>query len=126
MILKSGKELRITLAPFADSKALLQAVLKEAKALKLESSTELDIGLLKDALCTALSSREVEAALEKCMARALYDGVKITADTWENADARGDYLEVCFEVAKENIGPFMKNLSAQFAMLKGKLGTDQA
>ncbi len=118
MLLKSGKELKVTLAPFAQSKALLQALLEEAKGIQLESATELDVSLFKDLVCTAIASQKVEAALLKCMERALYQGVKIGPDTFEPAEARGDYLEVCFEVAKENVLPFMKSLSAQFAAIR--------
>lgn len=121
MLLKSGKELKITVAPFAISRALLQALLEEAKGVKLDPKSEVDVNLFKDLFCTALSSKKVEAALEECMKRATYEGVKISADTFEAEEARGDYFEVCLEVAKANVLPFGKSLSAQFADIRETL-----
>lgn len=110
MKLPSGAELRITLAPFSDSKALYQALLEEVKTLKWEASTEIDTNFIKDVVCVGLASKKFEAALWKCMERALYNNLKITEQTFEPVEARQDYIEACFEVAKENITPFLKTL----------------
>jgi hypothetical protein len=119
--LNSGKELHITLATFAVSRNLLQAMLAEAKDLKFDPDAQVDVNVFKDLFCVGLSSKKIEAALHECLKKAVYDGQKCdSSDTWEKEDARGDYLEVCFEVAKANISPFTKTLTAQFKQVLTK------
>lgn len=113
--LPSGATLEVTVSPFSISKALYMAIAAEAKDLKLDPKAEVDVNLYKDLLCMALGSPKIESALYECMKRCTYKGLKITLDTFEPVDARDDYLTVCFEVARENILPFTKSLSAQFA-----------
>ncbi len=102
------------------------AVVAEAKNLKIDSQDEMNANFLKDIFCTALSSERIEEKLWACMARVTIDGVKVTPDLFESADHRADYFDVCFEVAKENVLPFTKSLSAKFRplleRLKGGLG----
>lgn len=119
--LPSGALLRVDLAPFAVSKALYQAVLEEAKGLKIDGNAELDVNLFKDIFCAGFSSKKIEAALLECMKRAKYDNLQITDETWEPLSAREDYMVACFEVAKENLLPFTKSLSAQYALILGQL-----
>lgn len=120
MFLPSGAELKITVGSFAESRALYQAILEEAKGLRVDFGTELDVNLLKDLLCSVLSSKKVEACLFQCMRRATYNGIRIDESTFEPVEARQDYLEVCFEVAKENITPFTKSLYAKFSPMLEK------
>jgi hypothetical protein len=117
MKLPSGVELTVTLAPFAESKALLDAILEEARGLRLDPKAEVDANLWKDCFCVFVSSQRVQAALEPCMRRAAYGGVAIHAETFEPEAARDDYLPVCYEVAKVNITPFTKSLYARFSHL---------
>lgn len=111
--LPSGAILKVVPAPFAESKALYQAILSEVKTIALGMNAELP-SLFKDLFCTGFSSPKIEAALYKCFARCLYNEQKITEDTFEPIDAREDYTSVCVEVTKENIGPFLKSLYAEF------------
>jgi len=108
--LPSGKLLQINVAPFLDSKALYQAFLEEVKFLEVKGTDQIDFNLLKQLVCVSLSSKKIELALEKCLVRALYDGRIISSSTWESVDARGDYIQACVEVAKENVLPFLKSL----------------
>ena len=124
--LPSGAKLAITLPPFAVSKALYQAVLEEAKALKLDPEADIDINLFKDLFCTAMSSKKIEACLNECMKRAQYNGLKIDADTFEPESARQDYIHACFEVARESVLPFMKSLSAQYGQVLATLKSAHA
>jgi hypothetical protein len=119
--LPSGAKLVITVSPFAVSRALYQALLEELKGLKLDPKAEIDVNLWKDLFCSALSSKKIEACLEECMKRATYNGRKIDSDTFEPVEARGDYFDVCFEVAKENVLPFAKSLYAQYADILAKV-----
>lgn len=113
--LHSGRELKINLAPFAVSKALYQAFLEEAKDVRMDGGIEVDIDLFKNLFCVAMSSKKIEACLWECMKRVTYNDFKITEETFEEEKAREDYIEVCLEVAKLNVAPFMKTLMQQYA-----------
>ncbi len=119
--LPSGAKLEITLAPFADAHALQKAMAKELINIKLTGSTDIgDTNLIKDVICSAIASDKIENAINVCMKRCTYNGVKITPDTFEPEEARGDYYQVCSEVAQENILPFTKSLYAQFGDMFAK------
>ena len=112
--LPSGAILEITLAPFADANNLKKAIASEMKGLHLTSEMSLtDANFLKDAVFTAIASERILACVEQCFKRCTYNGLKINADTFEPAEARGDYDLICYEVVKENLLPFLKGLSAQ-------------
>lgn len=111
--LSSGAKLRIQIAPFAVSKALFQAVLREAKGLDVHAIGDVEIILLK-AFALGFSSRQVEDCLWACFERCTYNAAKIDATTFEPLAAREDYVKVCVEVAKANIFPFMNSLFAAF------------
>jgi hypothetical protein len=121
----SGAELRITPGAFGESKALYQSYLEELKALKMEAKTELDFNFYKDVILSALASKNFEACLYVCMRRCVYKGKRLenVDEVFEDLEARGDYFEVCFEVAKENLLPFLKNLSQKYAHFLGDLRT---
>ena len=112
--LPSGAKLHITLSAFSISKTLYQAVLEEVKTLQLDTDKEVDVNLFKDLFCTGFSSKKIESALNECMKKATYNGVKITDSTFEPVEAREDYLLVCWEVALANLLPFTKNLMHQY------------
>lgn len=121
--LKSGKILRIGLAPFATSKNLFDAICTEMRESNIDAKQEVDVNFIKNALFGLLSSKQVELALNKCLERCVYDGSKIIPEeTFESEAAREDYLEICFEVSKANVMPFMKNLSSKFAPFLSELG----
>jgi len=124
--LPSGAKLDTKIAPFEDSKNLWQALLEEAKTLKINSNDPMeDLTLLKDIFCMGLSSKKIEAMLWKCIERSTYNSMKIDRETFEPVDARQDYAIVCFEVARENILPFTKSLTQKYsqilAMMKSSL-----
>lgn len=120
VVLPSGAKLDITASPFAVAKNLFQSVLKELKSVKVDSQAQV-FNLAKDTVCSLICSPEVEAALSECMKKVAYKDKRITADTFEAIDAREDYLEVCYEVAKENLTPFMRHVYAQYSPLLEKL-----
>lgn len=126
MILPSGAELKITLSPFEVSRNLYQAILEEVKLVKLDPLAEVDVNLFKDMFCAGFASKKVESCLWKCMERATYNSIRITPDTFEPKEAREDYLQVCIEVAKENVMPFMKSLYAQYKQVFEGLTKGQA
>lgn len=111
--LPSGAMLKITPAPFSDSKALYQAVLSELKDVSLGSKTEFG-DLYKTLFCVGFSSKTIERCLWECFKRCTHNDVRITLDTFEPLECRDDYMKVCIEVAKDNIGPFGKSLFAEY------------
>lgn len=119
--LPSGAVLKLASAPFATSKALYQALLKEMKAVNIGSKGELG-DTMKNIMCAGFSSPEVERCLEACMGHCLYDDgkgrcAKIDKDTFEPLAAREDYTSVCIEVAQENVSPFGKSLFALYCQM---------
>ncbi len=111
--LPSGAALKISEAPFSDAKNLYQAVLDEMRAVNFGFDSDLT-AVFKDLACIGFSSKKVDAALEPCMKRCLYNGLKIDTSTFEKSEARKDYVSVCVAVLKENIEPFMNGLYAEF------------
>lgn len=118
--LPSGKKLHIQVAKFLTGKALFQAFSDELKGMKIATDTDIDVSLLKDLLCTAVSSKKIEAALWECFKTVTVDGLKIDTDTFEPVDMRADYFIVALEVAKDNLLPFTKHLMPLFSALLGK------
>lgn len=130
MKLPSGAELEVKLAPFEDSRALWSALLEEARSIKADPNTEIDVNLFKDMFCTAFSSKKIEACLWKCMQRCLYKDqrgdLKVDKDTFEPEEARQDYMTACFEVAKANCSPFLKTLAQSYSQILEVLKKGQA
>lgn len=118
--LLSGAKLKIQVSPFAVSKALYQAVLKEVKSIGLTSKTEM-ANIYKDILCAGFSSPEIESCLWQCMDRCLLNGVRITPDSFEPLERREDYLQVCVEVGRANLAPFTKNLMLVYSQVLGAM-----
>jgi hypothetical protein len=119
--LPSGAILQITPAPFADAKALYQAMMAEARGVELQSRAQF-MDIAKNLICIGFSSRAIDAALTKCMARCTYNTHRIDEKTFEPLEARQDYTMVCMEVLEETIRPFSKNLSAVFSRLLSTIG----
>lgn len=118
--LPSGAELDVTPADFAVSKALYMAMCKAGIGLRMDLNSELDVNFWKDVFFTGFSDAKIEAAISACMTRVTYQpsgsdvAMKIDKDTWEPIPAREDYIDACFEVARDNVLPFTKNLYARY------------
>jgi hypothetical protein len=113
--LTSGNVIKVWPASFEVSRALYQALLEECKGLKLNTQDEM-MSLYKDVFCIGFSSKKIEACLWECFKKVHYSDMKIDKDTFEPLAARGDYVEVCLLVAKENVDPFVKGLYAGLKM----------
>ncbi len=124
--LSEGAVLKIGPAPFEASKNLFQALLDEAKAVKLDPTAEVDVNLYKDLFCIGLSSKKIESALKPCLEKCLYNGLKIDASTFEDVKAREHYLDICFEVTKENVAPFTKTLMQKYSQIFQMINTAHA
>jgi hypothetical protein len=108
--LPSGAELTVNVAPFKDSKALFQAILREWKTVNPGAMASAQ-GMMA-MFSSAFSSVDVEKCLWPCMSRSLYDGEKLTPDVFEKDEARQDFIPACLEVVKDNIVPFTSSLFA--------------
>lgn len=106
--LPSGAKLIVKPAPFSEAKNLWRACSNELLRLKINMTTNIDVNFIKDAICIASSSPEIEAALIPCLRRCLYAGMRINDGTFEKEDARKDYLLVLAEVLKVNVFPFLE------------------
>lgn len=126
--LPSGAVLKIQSAPFELARNLYQAFLEEAKAVTISTKTEL-ASVYKDLICVGFSSKKIEGILWECFKYCIYNNgkgdLKIDKDTFEPISAREDYLTVCMEVAKENVAPFLKSLSAEYAQILKMITSDQ-
>lgn len=119
--LPSGAILKVAPAPFADSKALYQAILEEGKGIKVNSREEFG-DLVKNVFCYSFASPKIEACLWKCFEKCLYDdtkgsAAKIDKDTFEPTERRQDWTQVCFEVAMENVSPFARGLMPLYSQI---------
>lgn len=114
--LPSGSILEIKDTPFAESKALYQSILEELRGVKLNAQLD-HIDFIKDMLCMGFSSKKVEVALNVCLQRCLYNGLKIDKDTFEPVKAREDYSKIYISVIEENITPFLNGLSVELNRL---------
>ncbi len=126
IILPSGASLDISTSSLEICENLLESVLEELKAVQLHLSSEVDIDMFKNLFCAAFSSKKVKLCLKECMKKVAYNGRKVDKDTFDPDEARGDYLLACFEVAKENLLPFMKPLAQQYSLILEKLKKDPA
>ena len=130
----NGAEIKIDVAPFKDAIALKNVVFGslaetgidisslDLKTLNLK--TEIDqnvIDTIMKPLLKVDSSPEFYFAIFKCMNRCLYNGSKITEETFEPIEARGDYYLILLEVLKANLLPFIKELVSAIFQAKKSL-----
>lgn len=129
--LPSGAELEITLAPFLEGEKLFSATAECLKSVNFDGKIDIEelsagFNSLKDAFLACITSREMKDALLSCLKRCTYNGQRITSwDIFDDANARQDYLTVCWEVCKFNLAPFMKSLISKFSMSQNPINTNQ-
>lgn len=97
--LDSGADIEIQVASFEKSHKLLQAV----KASMIPFDNLIDL----------IVSPAVQPALWDCMEVCLYNNQKVSRGTFEEEDARGDYLVVAKEALVANLRPFFKSLASK-------------
>lgn len=132
ILLPSGAKLVITRAPFQVANGLLKVVARELTRVQFDldlGNIELsnigakDLDTLKNAIFQLVQSEAVEEALNRCLARCLYNGQKIVAEsTFESEEARGDYYPVVWEVMQANLLPFLGSLLSRLPK-KGSLSS---
>jgi len=131
--LPSGAALEIQLASFAVGNNLFKTLCRELKnsgvlatsGLTLANIASKDISIIAGPVLQAASSDDVERCLWECFKTCLYNNARVTRDTFEPAEARGDYLKMAWEVLKANLAPFFngidwKSLAASTAVQRGQ------
>jgi len=136
--LPSGAKLYVSVASFAQIKALHDAVFMELRGKGIGSldvvsiqktmlgSSDQGLNVLADKFLGLASSKEVEAAVFSCAEKAVYrpDGTEASSvgvtkaifdDPKTRDRAREDYYSITLNVAQVNLKPFLKALSSLFA-----------
>lgn len=123
IVLPSGAKLEITLLPYEEAWHVAQRVAKVLEGLKLDDVQidmkkflVSDISKFQGPILHLLASRELVDAAKVCFKRCTYNDLKIDAATFNDADARQDFLPAVFHVLKENIAPFFKGLISSLGM----------
>ena len=129
-VLASGSKLVVSPAEFGAANGLKKALMKCAaddllKAFKgIDKSALLnaDMTIILAPLIQALTEDTVEAALFKCFNSVVYNGLKLSYESFNSPNpdtmelARKDYHEICFYVAKVNCKVFFVQIAS---LLKG-------
>lgn len=121
--LPSGAELEMTLAPFTEGERLFTATAECLKSVKVNGNEDVEdltsnINSIKDAFLSCLTSQAMKDAILGCLKRCTYNKQRITSwDIFDDINARGDYLTVCWEVVRFNLSPFMKSLFSKLSAL---------
>ena len=71
-----------------------------------------------DALISVLTSEDVEEYVWQVLERCLYNGQKITRETFDPEKNRGDFIIVASRALWENVRPFWLPLISQFSETK--------
>jgi hypothetical protein len=125
-----GRVIKINMANFDDTcdmKDIIEATLAETgldlDSLELgkASLADMDIDFILKPILKITSNKEFRKILFKCLERSSIDGEKITRDTFESVENRGEYYPIVLECLKVNILPFFAPLLSRFIDLKGLL-----
>ena len=136
MKLPSGADVEIQMASFDICNRLLKAVMKEIEGVPVSlglKGAQIDTGkmtdealnTIKSVVARLISSDKIEPVLWECMATVLYNGARVSRETFEPGEARADYLPLAKEVMVHNLGPFFKNLDSMLPFLTKKAIGDQ-
>ena len=110
--LQSGAKLEITMLSVEAGFKLSQSVLREMKdvdisGFNLNDIMSSDLTPLKNIVCHFIASDQMLSDLRPALDRTLYNGQKISNDTFESLESRSDYIIVLWEVLKYNLMPFL-------------------
>ena len=75
---------------------------------------DLDVGILLSAILKVDSSKEFRKQAFKCLERSLHNDEKITPQTFDPAEFRGDYYPILVECLKVNVLPFFYPLASMW------------
>lgn len=134
---ESNAEVVINMANFIDASRLRVAVLGAIKESgveiskvdieKLLSGVKEDMGAavksgaldsLLDMVISLDCSEKVNNEIFNCLKRSTYNSEKITRDTFNELEARGDYYHIVIMCLKVNLTPFFKTLFSKLSALQ--------
>lgn len=114
--LPSGAKLDVTPLDFGEAFAVFQQLAKIIGLIEVDLAG-IDLGKdflaqdlvkFKRPLAQLLSNHELDKAGRQCLKKCTYNGLKVTDATWNDVEARKDYLFAVFFALKENCGPFLE------------------
>lgn len=121
----SGATLQIGVANFREAKTLFDSILQKIEGNNWDPTHKVDINFIKNVALSVVSSPDVEKNLWPILERCLYGHHKdkINESLFDNSmEARADFIEICYHVALESVGPFMKNLYGKYKPMLQELG----
>ena len=120
--LPSGATLDITLLDYEKAFDVFQIVARQLGLIDVDFSKIdfekfqlMDVMEFKRPLTQILSNPDLVKVGNQCLVKCTYDGIKITAKTWEPPEARKDYVFAIFYALKENCYPFVEGVFSSSA-----------
>lgn len=101
---------------------------------KIDGKTEIglgdlsskDLNTIKNLIFHLASCAAIEDAIWACLEGSTYADTRFDrTETFKQRETRGDYLEVCWEVIRYNVGPFFKNRKFASLLKKKPSASDQ-
>lgn len=115
----SGAEVTISSGSWGETTALRRALNKNVSEGLTSDANTLQVALKVE------SSKEVYDAVFSCLGRCTYNGSKITEATFEDENARQDYLDIVCACINKNMEPFKKKHPSQLLAFLGDLNQPQ-
>jgi hypothetical protein len=118
--LQSGNTLRVQKASFDKANTLTNTIIDRLGGLLGEATSDADIApILISGLSKIISDSKVQNEIISCFQGCLYNNQNLTKGTFEDVEARKDYIEVLIIVAEGNVKDFLPE--NPFVMLKTRL-----
>ena len=118
--LQSGNTLRVQKASFNNANTLTNTIIDRLGGLLGTATSDAEIApVLISGLSKIISDSEVQNQIISCFQGCLYNNQNLTKDTFEDVEARKDYIEVLIIVAEANVKDFLPE--NPFVMLKTRL-----
>lgn len=118
--LQSGNTLRVQKASFDKALTLTNTIIDRLGGLLGTATSDAEIApILISGLSKIISDSKVQNQVISCFQGCLYNNQNLTKDTFEDVEARKDYIEVLIIVAEANVKDFLPE--NPFVMLKTRL-----
>ncbi len=111
---KSGAEIKINIAPWADAKQLKKAVQKEVKF----TGEDLNLKWFIEQIFQIDGCDAFEYALWACLKHCTRDNARITPEIMDTEEGRNDYVEIVSACVQVNLGPLVESLLLKFKELE--------
>ena len=117
IVLKSGAKLEIGETEWAEAFKLFQTVVKSMRSVEADETVKSLNDFVAALIGAQISDEEVVKSMWTCFGRCTYNKTRITPELFKDMKAREDFIDICLEVGQENLGPFLKALSASLPRL---------